>query len=106
MYTDKPPITRETCSFQNIIGQALMTVFGFHFLFISRFGFKSGICLLIAPVSVHCFSITSNDKTYQYVYGFVGITKTSPCNEDPLTPHFYIVKLGFTGVNIIFLFSL
>ena len=28
------------------------------------------------------------------------ITKTSPCNEDPLTPHFYIVKLGFTGVYI------
>ena len=26
--------------------------------FISRFGFKSGICLLIAPVPVHCFSIT------------------------------------------------
>ena len=30
------------------------------------------------------------------------ITKTSPCNEDPFTPHFYIVKLGFTGVYIIF----
>ena len=28
------------------------------YLFISRFGFKSGICLLIAPVPVHCFSIT------------------------------------------------
>ena len=28
------------------------------------------------------------------------ITKTSPCNEDPLTPHFYIVKLGFTGAFI------
>ena len=28
------------------------------------------------------------------------ITKTSPCIEDPLTPHFYIVKLGFTGVYI------
>ena len=27
------------------------------FSFISRFGFKSGICLLIAPVPVHCFSI-------------------------------------------------
>ena len=27
-------------------------------LLISRFGFKSGICLLIAPVPVHCFSIT------------------------------------------------
>ena len=30
------------------------------------------------------------------------ITKTSPCNKDPLTPHFYIVKLGFTGACIIF----
>ena len=28
------------------------------YLFIFRFGFKSGICLLIAPVPVHCFSIT------------------------------------------------
>ena len=27
-------------------------------IFISRFGFKSGLCLLIAPVPVHCFSIT------------------------------------------------
>ena len=26
---------------------------------------------------------------------------TSPCNVYPLTPHFYIVKLGFTGVYII-----
>ena len=25
---------------------------------VSRFGFKSGICLLIAPSPVHCFSIT------------------------------------------------
>ena len=31
---------------------------------------------------------------------------TCPCNEDPLTPHFYIVKLGFTGVYTIFLFLL
>ena len=28
------------------------------FLFISHFGFKTGIWLLIAPVPVHCFSIT------------------------------------------------
>ena len=34
------------------------------------------------------------------------ITNTSPCNEDPFTPHFYRVKLGFTGVYIIFLFLL
>ena len=34
------------------------------------------------------------------------ITKTSPCKEDPLTPHFYKVKLGFTGIYIFFLFLL
>ena len=31
---------------------------------------------------------------------------TSPCDLYPLVPHFYIVKLGFTGVYIIFLFLL
>ena len=34
-----------------------------------------------------------------------GITKTCLYNFDPLKPHFYIVKLGFTGVCIIFLIS-
>ena len=34
-----------------------------------------------------------------------GITKTRLYNVDPLKPHFYIVKLGFTGVYIIFLIS-
>ena len=31
------------------------------------------------------------------------ITKTYLYNFDPLKPHFYIVKLGFTGVYIIFI---
>ena len=31
--------------------------------------------------------------------------KTYLYNIDPLKPHFYIVKLGFTGVYIIFLIS-
>ena len=34
-----------------------------------------------------------------------GITKTYLYNFDPLKPHFYIVKLGFTGVYISFLIS-
>ena len=34
------------------------------------------------------------------------ITKTYLYNFDPLKPHFYIVKLGFTGVYIILLFLL
>ena len=33
------------------------------------------------------------------------ITKTRLYNFDPLKPHFYIVKLEFTGVDIIFLNS-
>ena len=35
----------------------------------------------------------------------IDITKTCLYNSDPLKPHFYIAKLGFTGVNIIFLMS-
>ena len=35
----------------------------------------------------------------------VSITKTRLYNFDPLKAHFYIVKLGFTGVYIIFLIS-
>ena len=34
------------------------------------------------------------------------ITKTCPCNVYPLGPHFYIEKLGNTGVNLFFLFLL
>ena len=32
------------------------------------------------------------------------IRKTCPCNEYPLKPHFYIVKLGFVGVYLFLLF--
>ena len=37
------------------------------------------------------------------VYMHIHITKTCLYNFDPLKPQFYIVKLGFTGVYIIFL---
>ena len=33
------------------------------------------------------------------------ITKTYLYNFDPLKPHFYILKLGFAGVQVIFLIS-
>ena len=33
------------------------------------------------------------------------ITKTYHYNFDPVKPHFYIVKLGFAGVYIIYLIS-
>ena len=34
------------------------------------------------------------------------IRKTCPCDLYPLTPHFYIVKLGFTGVYFFLIFAL
>ena len=37
--------------------------------------------------------------------GALDITKTYLYNFEPLKPHFYIVKLGFTGVYIIFIIS-
>ena len=36
---------------------------------------------------------------------WVAITKTYLYNFEPLKPHFYKVKLGFTGVYIIFVIS-
>ena len=34
------------------------------------------------------------------------IRKTCPCNIYPLEPHFYIAKLGYAGVYLLFLFLL
>ena len=31
------------------------------------------------------------------------VVLTCRCNVDPLTPHFYIVKLEFTGVYMVYL---
>ena len=46
------------------------------------------------------YSLICNSKSFQI------ITKTRLYSFDPLKPHFYIVKLGFTGVYIIYLFLL
>ena len=45
-------------------------------------------------VSLSFFNWIKNDIRKTYLYNF-----------DPLKPHFYIVKLGFTGVYIIFLIT-
>ena len=57
---------------------------------------------VLIPCSVtFCFHNFMNK-----VLCFQYITKTCLYNIDPLKPHFHIVKLGFTGVYIIFLFLL
>ena len=53
-------------TFWEIAARSVSNLFSLYFvyfiyLFISHFGFKSGICLLIAPVPAHCFSITFLD---------------------------------------------
>ena len=50
-------------------------------------------------------SLNEMIKLYSLVASAELITKTCLYNFDPLKPHFYIVKLGFTGVYIIFLIS-
>ena len=65
--------------------------------------------------AVRCqtFMIIHVNTTYQFSKHFLdkiciflrNITKTRLHNFDPLKPHFYIVKPGFTGVYIIFLIS-
>ena len=49
-------------TFWEIAARSVGGLFSLYFvclwcLFVSRFGFGSGICLLIAPVPVHCFSV-------------------------------------------------
>ena len=39
---------------------------------------------------------------FYVLYKLTGITKTCLYNFDPLKPHIYTVKLGFIGVNNIF----
>ena len=47
--------------------------------------------------------IGDNRKRMRIKIRQLDIMLTCPCNVHPLSPHFYIVKLGFTGVYIIFL---
>ena len=58
--------------------------------------------LRIARASVLSVFIVRMKKAWVLSYP---ITKTCLYNVDPLKPHFYIVKVRFTGVYIIFLIS-
>ena len=54
--------------------------------------------------ALHCWQQMPNDRNSRKLK-WINITKTCLYNFDPLKPHFYIVKLGFTRVYIIFLIS-
>ena len=59
---------------------------------------KSKVQTYVLNKLLYAYDMAGNAKTEI-------ITKTSPCNEHPLTPHFYIVKLGFTGVYFFLMFA-
>ena len=55
---------------------------------------KMGLCRTWSESKINLFSCIGS------------ITKTCPCNVYALEPHYYIAKLGYTGVNLFFLFLL
>ena len=65
----------------------------------------------LCPLFINIISLyldALSPTLFQFAYPFkieAFITKTCLYNFDPLKPHFYIVKLWFTGVDIIFLIS-
>ena len=77
---------------------------------------KSVTCLPSA-VSDQSYQLSSVRYSFQWTTEHCTLLQADLCaatdimkaclyNFDPLKPHFYIVKLGFTGVYIIFLFLL
>ena len=65
---------------------------------------------MIRRVGLLYLSLSPMMNSFSYITfisetGFF-ITKTRLYNSDPLKPQFYIVKLGFTGVYVIFLILL
>ena len=53
----------------------------------------------------HLCSLSSNAFALSLAPVLQRVTKTCLYNFDPLKTHFYVVKLGFTGVYVIFLIS-
>ena len=74
--------------------------------------FVSLLCSVIVAIPrrllYFLFKSCSEDtvKMFRKYYSPEAITKTCLYNFDPLKPHFDVVKLGFTGVNIDYGYSL
>ena len=59
----------------------------------------------IIYLGIACTVNTPGFSKELYTTCKIDLTKTRLYNVDPLKPHFYIVKLGFTGVYVILLIS-
>ena len=60
------------------------------------------------PLGTYIFNYKNNNEYFGFGCNpdMQDIMKTYPCNVYPLEPHFYIVKLGYAGVYLFFLFLL
>ena len=80
------------------------TVFSFNFLRMLANGpplFDSGVL-----ESIFSSAATEETGSSGGVVTDWDVMQTCPCIVHPLTPHFYTVELGFTGVYIIFSYSI
>ena len=81
-----------------------------HYCLLSRLPFFSAVLSLSTDVLILTMASKAGANNvlkllFLLLLFCIFITETYLYNFDPLKPHFYVVKLGFTGVNIIFIIS-
>ena len=67
------------------------------------FFFFLGLCIVC--LCLFALLVDVIGRLCSVIVALPGITKAYLYNFDPLKPHVYIVKLGFTGIYIIFVIS-
>ena len=92
-----------------VITRIIINVFSPSFVY-ALILWRSGVVLLLGKFHHFLTELSSRHTIvagyYRFTFLILFILKTCLYNFDPLKPHFCIVKLGFTGVYIIFLILL
>ena len=63
-------------------------------------------CMKMRCMNMRCKNMHAHNYNRQPKENKTFIRKTYPCNVYPLKPRLYIVKLGYAGVYLFFLFLL
>ena len=69
-------------------------------LFCLPMSHKKDASLIWVNVVLVLISLLVSNVRNNFVFKLLFIMQTCPCNEHPLTPHLYIVKLGLTGYTL------
>ena len=89
---------------KNVFSQPFKSMRYLYFLYIIREVIPQNTSVKDKRFLAETFDL-GNEEKKAVIFCILCITKTCLYNFDPLKPHFYTVKLGFTGVYIIFLIS-